>query len=282
MHVLLRRLLPHPHWRFWASKHAHKRGLLLLLLLLSCLLPPPPSTLLRRRHRITVFVEPTVFQQLLASGRAVPWPHNQAAAAASAAGGAAGAAAAETATDSGECLCAVLEDCETQQVRSAAPVAPTPMLVPAASWPAPPGSSNSDGAAARAVPSALTRAPAPSLVRTWRSEEAAAATSAAAGMPGAAAAAAAALIPESVAQQLDLAVVLGGDGTVLWTCHIFGNRCAAACHGIDSTVTMRASSVIIICCRLCLCDCTLAVSRALLAFRSPGCSMCSSFCPHPF
>lgn len=32
------------------------------------------------------------------------------------------------------------------------------------------------------------------------------------------------LIPECVAQQLDLVVVLGGDGTVLWTCHIFGNR----------------------------------------------------------
>lgn len=32
------------------------------------------------------------------------------------------------------------------------------------------------------------------------------------------------LIPEEVAQQLDLVLVLGGDGTVLWTCHIFGNR----------------------------------------------------------
>lgn len=32
------------------------------------------------------------------------------------------------------------------------------------------------------------------------------------------------LIPECVAQQLDLVIVLGGDGTVLWTCHIFGNR----------------------------------------------------------
>ena len=31
-------------------------------------------------------------------------------------------------------------------------------------------------------------------------------------------------IPEAVASQLDLVVVLGGDGTVLWTCHIFGNR----------------------------------------------------------
>lgn len=34
------------------------------------------------------------------------------------------------------------------------------------------------------------------------------------------------LIPDPVAQQLDLVVVLGGDGTVLWTCHIFGNRYA--------------------------------------------------------
>jgi NAD+ kinase len=31
-------------------------------------------------------------------------------------------------------------------------------------------------------------------------------------------------IPQTVASQLDLVVVLGGDGTVLWTCHIFGNR----------------------------------------------------------
>jgi NAD+ kinase len=32
------------------------------------------------------------------------------------------------------------------------------------------------------------------------------------------------MIPECVASQLDLGVILGGDGTVLWTCYIFGNR----------------------------------------------------------
>lgn len=32
------------------------------------------------------------------------------------------------------------------------------------------------------------------------------------------------LIPDTVADMLDLVVVLGGDGTVLWTCHMFGNR----------------------------------------------------------
>lgn len=31
-------------------------------------------------------------------------------------------------------------------------------------------------------------------------------------------------IPDSVVENLDFAVVLGGDGTLLWTCHIFGNR----------------------------------------------------------
>jgi NAD kinase len=31
-------------------------------------------------------------------------------------------------------------------------------------------------------------------------------------------------IPDPVVENLDFAVVLGGDGTLLWTCHIFGNR----------------------------------------------------------
>jgi hypothetical protein len=31
-------------------------------------------------------------------------------------------------------------------------------------------------------------------------------------------------LPDEVAQCLDFVVVLGGDGTLLWTCHIFGNR----------------------------------------------------------
>ncbi|KAL6755673.1 ATP-NAD kinase-like domain-containing protein [Haematococcus lacustris] len=31
-------------------------------------------------------------------------------------------------------------------------------------------------------------------------------------------------IPDEVVRDLDFVVVLGGDGTLLWTCHIFGNR----------------------------------------------------------
>lgn len=31
-------------------------------------------------------------------------------------------------------------------------------------------------------------------------------------------------IPDEVAHKLDFVVVLGGDGTLLWTCHMFGNR----------------------------------------------------------
>lgn len=31
-------------------------------------------------------------------------------------------------------------------------------------------------------------------------------------------------IPCEVASVLDFAVTVGGDGTVLWTCHLFGNR----------------------------------------------------------
>lgn len=48
----------------------------------------------------------------------------------------------------------------------------------------------------------------PGVLRTWEVEP---------GAPGD-------YLPEWLSNKLDFVVVFGGDGTVLWTCHIFGNR----------------------------------------------------------
>jgi hypothetical protein len=194
-----------------------------------------------------MFVEPKVFQELVDSGRVVPVPESQqlsgssAAAGAGAGAGASGSSSLALPSSSSGSLCGMLVS-TAQHALSAAPGA----LLPSISWPGPSlsssgggagGSSNApaDKAAAGGMPPASPpcaaaaggASAATANIKTWQPElhitqqqQEAAAEGGDCGCQ----VSVSDLIPDAVAQQLDLVVVLGGDGTVLWTCHIFGNR----------------------------------------------------------
>lgn len=178
-----------------------------------------------------MFVEPKVFQELVDAGRVIPLSpsHQQqqqqqqhskpplsggsiSNSSKAAADGGSGSSLAHTGS-SGSLAGMLISTAQAPPQQSG--------LFPVNSW-AGPGSSGSSGFAATAG-SAVVGAggAAAGVIKTWQPEllidqrEDSSSSSWATVSD---------LIPDAVAQQLDLVVVLGGDGTVLWTCHIFGNR----------------------------------------------------------
>ncbi|KAF6254992.1 ATP-NAD kinase-like domain-containing protein [Scenedesmus sp. NREL 46B-D3] len=184
-----------------------------------------------RRHHITIYVEPKVYQDLLDQGRVLPQQQQQQQQQQSSGTG--------SSSSSSGCLCGMLVNtaaakdgaaAATPTASAAAGAGGNGTLVSFSSWPAPPGgqsrfsssSSSVSGVSAfsNAAPAGPGAAPlqGAGLVKTWRPEERACQQQQQQGEGDGGGSSV------DVAQQLDLVVVLGGDGTVLWTCHIFGNR----------------------------------------------------------
>jgi hypothetical protein len=190
-----------------------------------------------RRHHITIYVEPKVYQDLLDEGRVLPQQQQQQQ-----------QALQNSSSSSSGCLSGKLVNTGAASKDGAAAAAAAGggngALVSFSSWPVPPGgqsrfSSSSSGAAgasafSTAAPAGPGMVQGAGLVKTWQPEvticqqqqqqqgEAGSSSSSSD-------VAVSDVIPEEVAQQLDLVLVLGGDGTVLWTCHIFGNRWEQQC-----------------------------------------------------
>jgi hypothetical protein len=193
-----------------------------------------------RRHHITIYVEPKVYQDLLDQGRVLPQQQQQQALPASSIG-----------SSSSSGLCGMLVNTGALGKDGAAAAAAAAAgggggpLVSFSSWPAPPGgqsrfsSSSSSNVGTSAFSTAAPAGPGSGamqgagLVKTWQPEvmicqqqqqQQGEGGSSSNGSSSSSVVGVSDLIPEEVAQQLDLVLVLGGDGTVLWTCHIFGNR----------------------------------------------------------
>jgi hypothetical protein len=198
-----------------------------------------------RRHQVTIIVEPKVFQELVDAGRVIPLAPSQqpqpqqqlskvtisskADADNSSNVSATGDSSSLAHTGSSSSLAGMLI--------STSQAAPQSGLFPVNSWAGPPsGSSGSGLTAAAAGGSGVVGAggAAAGVIKTWQPElqvdQRQEGLQHDNSSNGSSMVQANDLIPEAVAQQLDLVVVLGGDGTVLWTCHIFGNRCINSCR----------------------------------------------------
>jgi hypothetical protein len=187
-----------------------------------------------RRHQVTIFVEPKVFQELVDAGRVIPLSPSQqqlqqqqqqhskpplsgggissSSSSSKAAADGGGSSIAHT-SSSGSLAGMLISTAQAPPQQSG--------LFPVNSW-AGPGSSGSSGGGSAATAGAVVGAggAAAGVIKTWQPElhvdQQDDSSSSMVTVSD--------LIPEGVTQQLDLVVVLGGDGTVLWTCHIFGNR----------------------------------------------------------
>jgi len=233
-----------------------------VLLLLPMLRPVLPRALLRcccsacRRHQVTIFVEPKVFQELVDAGRVVPITPSTPKPTLNASSSSSkpvdgnsssskqvdGNSSSSKQVDSSSSSSAVPQTSSsgnlTGMLISTAQAAQQQGLFPANSWAGPtrPGSSGSNvgtttamltaGQAAAAGAVVGAGGAAAGVIKTWQQEQQQGGDQQGQQLQqiDSSKVAASDLIPEAVAQQLDLVVVLGGDGTVLWTCHIFGNR----------------------------------------------------------
>jgi hypothetical protein len=215
-----------------------------------------------RRHAITMYVEPKVYQDLLDQGRVLPQQQQQQQALQN-------SSSSSSSSSGSGCLTGMLVNTGAASKDGAAAAAAAAAgggggsgaLVSFSSWPVPPGgqsrfSSSSSGAAGASAFS--TAAPAgpgsggvqgAGLVKTWQPEvtvcqqQQQQQQQGEGGSSSSSVVSVSDLIPEEVAQQLDLVLVLGGDGTVLWTCHIFGNRWGGAC----CLVCVQASNALLAC-----------------------------------
>jgi hypothetical protein len=205
---------------------------------------------------VTIIVEPKVFQELVDAGRVIPLAPSQqqqqqvskvtisskadadnSSSIVSASGGRSSLAH----TGSSSSLSGMLI--------STAQAAPQLGLFPVNSWAGPSsGSSGSGSAAAAAGGGGVVGAggAAAGVIKTWQPElqvdqrqDGQQNDNGSNGSSGSSMVQENDLIPEAVAQQLDLVVVLGGDGTVLWTCHIFGNRCGCSCRVVLGRAEQR-------------------------------------------
>jgi hypothetical protein len=210
------------------------------------------SSVLCRRHQVTIIVEPKVFQELVEAGRVIPMAPSQqqqqqtkglatsssSADDAAASDSSGGKAVAHSGSSSS--LAGMLISTSQASPQSAG-------LFPVCSWAGPSTSGSNGGSSGGRGPAAVPSAggagavvgaggAGAGVIKTWQPELRVDQSQEGQdleqqqqqgdnGSGGSSLVQKSDLIPDAVAQQLDLVVVLGGDGTVLWTCHIFGNRC---------------------------------------------------------
>ncbi|KAF8058897.1 NAD kinase 3 [Scenedesmus sp. PABB004] len=188
-----------------------------------------------RRHRITIYVEPSVYQELLASGRVVPLSGGGDGGGAKDGGGGGGGSGgggggelprsgSGSGRGSSSCISGLLVSTEPQPPAQHAAQQPPQdgggaggQLVSACSWPAAQQPSRLGHGAGGGERGGVIKTWQPGLPSDAQRGGGGGGGGEASGVPRD-------LLPEAVAAQLDLVLVLGGDGTVLWTCHIFGNR----------------------------------------------------------
>ena len=208
-----------------------------------------------RRHQVTIIVEPKVFQELVDAGRVIPLAPSQQQQQQQPKGPVSNSSSSDDAAASGSSGGKVVTHSGSSSslagmLISTSPGQASPQsagLFPVCSWAGPSTSGSNGGSSGghglAAVPPAAgagavvgAGGAAAGVIKTWQPElrvdqsqegqdpeQQQQQGDNASG--GSSLLQESDLIPDAVAQQLDLVVVLGGDGTVLWTCHIFGNRC---------------------------------------------------------